>query len=319
MISHLESYLARKRIMINTKQKIINTALSLGFDKIGFAKSCIISDAAEVSKQSYNNGYFADMNYLYDTISIRENPALLLENAETVIALAVNYYTPFDHSNNKYFGKLSRYAWGDDYHTIIRPKLIELSNFIKTEFNSNTFLSLDGGKVFEKIWAERAGLGWQGKHSLLITPEFGSWVFLAIIITDLIIEPDKSMPNQCGNCNLCINSCPNNAIVQSKIIDTRRCIAYQTIEDRKYLYQDLTLSRAGYLYGCEICQNVCPWNNKPQNTSILSFSPRNNETEISIQEIINMDNTAFNNRFNNSPIKRIKLPKLIDNCRKLSE
>ena len=254
------------------------------------------------------------MNYLYDTIPHRENPDLLLENAKTVIALAMNYYTPFKHDEMPNFGKISRYAWGNDYHTIIKPKLIELSEFIKTEFESNTFLSLDGGKVFEKIWAERAGLGWQGKHSLLITPEFGSWVFLAIIITDLELVPDEQMPNHCGDCNLCVSACPNNAIVSPKIIDTRRCIAYQTIEDRKYLYQGENLTRSGYLYGCEICQNICPWNKSPIDTNVAEFYPRNNETEISLIKVQEMDAKTFNSRFVNSPIKRIKLGKLMDNA-----
>lgn len=303
--------------MINKKKQIIDSALSLGFDKIGFAKCCTLSDAADVSRQSYDNGYFADMNYLHETIPLRENPSLLLENSKTIIALAINYYTPFQHTESPHYGKISRYAWGDDYHTIIKPKLIELSDFIRNEFDANTFLSLDGGKVFEKIWAERAGIGWQGKHSLLITPDFGSWVFLAIIITDLEIEPDEPMPNRCGECNLCITSCPNNAIVSSKIIDTRKCIAYQTIEDRKNLYQDENLTRSGYIYGCEICQNICPWNKTPQSTDNPDFKPRNNETELHILDMNDMDNDSFNIRFNNSPIKRIKLKKLRDNCLKL--
>lgn len=303
--------------MTNTKQQIIDSALSFGFDKIGFAKCSTISDAAEVSRQSYDNGYFADMNYLHETIPLRENPSLLLENAKTIIALAVNYYTPFQHTESPDYGKISRYAWGDDYHSIIKPKLIALSEFIRTELDANTFLSLDGGKVFEKIWAERAGLGWQGKHSLLITPEFGSWVFLAIIITDLELEPDEPIPNRCGECTLCITSCTNNAIVSPKIIDTRKCIAYQTIEDRKYLFQDVSLTRSGYIYGCEICQNVCPWNKCPQITTNPEFEPRNYETEIPVKDINEMDNASFNIRFDNSPIKRIKLKKLRDNCLKL--
>ncbi len=298
--------------MGNIKQEIIDFSIELEIDKIGFAKVDSLEFESEISLQSFKKGYFANKDYLIKNIKEKSNPKLLLENAKSVIAIAVNYNTSFLHSDNQ-TGKISRHAWGDDYHQIVKNKSNEIANFLKTNYSANCFISVDGGKVFEKIWAERCSIGWIGKNSLIISPEFGSWIFLGIIFTSLVIEPDPPHKNLCGACQKCINSCPNQAIVSDKIIDIRKCIAFLNIEDKKSEYININTNLSGYIYGCDICQNVCPYNKNRPISKIKEFTPRNNDISLKNDYLQNLDKEQFDKRFNNSSIKRIGLDKIKSN------
>lgn len=308
-------FLIKKSILAmgDVKQRIKDYAKEIGVDKIGFAKLEKLSEVRAISEELFENEYFANCNYLYKNLDAREDPSLLLPSGKTMIAIALNYYTEIKH-NPEDTGKISRHAWGEDYHIHVKSKARLIADFLTENFSAECFVSVDGGKVFEKVWAERCGIGWQGKNSLLITKEFGSWVFLGVIITSLEIEPDAPHPNLCGKCERCIKSCPNSAIRKEKIIDIRRCIAYLTIEDRKNLYFNDNTQLSDFIYGCDVCQNVCPYNRRGKTTHITGFKPINNEIKVDISEIDELSKEEFENRFAASSIKRIGLKKIKANA-----
>lgn len=284
------------------KAEISAKSIEIGFDKIGFAKAAIMSDAGRISGQSAEKGYFADLNYLERNIPIRENPKLLLKNAETIIAAAVNYYVPANYEDEKL--RIANFAFGKDYHIVVKEMLRRLADFLKEEFGARSFISLDGGRVFEKLWAERCGIGFQGKNSLIITPEFGSFIFIGIIITDLKIDDlDKPAENLCGNCGKCIDACPAGAIVKEKILDIRRCISYKTIEAKSITptYEET----CGRLCGCDECQRVCPWNQNSKPTKIREFYPQNPENiSVSAEFLRNATKEELLRIYGGTPVER---------------
>lgn len=281
---------------MNIKELICGKAKELGILKFGAAKA----DKLDLDKELYLNSEFA---YLRNNADFLENPCLLLENARTILTFAFNYYYPIERKKD--FPIISRYALGSDYHIVIKQKMNELIDYIKSiEPNFQYFLSVDGSKIPEKVWAERCSIGWQGKHSLLITKEAGSWVCLAVLVTNLDIEPDLPHKNLCGNCRKCIEACPTNAIYESGGINARKCISYNNIESRKETYIN---SFHGYLYGCDICQENCPYNKSPETSEIKEFQPNSELLNIDYEQINTMTNTEFNELFANSAIKRVKL------------
>jgi len=295
-------------------------AAAEGFDEIGFA-------AVEPLDNEYNNylkwiddGFHAEMQYLARRLGKRRDVTTLLENAKTVIVFIHNYNTDYKHSDNPEFGKISRYAWGDDYHDIIKNKLVKITKEAKEYYPENKFkVYVDTGPILEKQWAVRAGVGWQGKNSLLINKKSGSYFFIGIIITDLEIPPDKPQPNYCGSCRACIDSCPTNAIVEPYVLDSRKCISYWTIETKgeRQFPESLSQNLNGWLFGCDICQEVCPWNSKPNYVDFEYFKPRKNETELSLKQVLAMSQDEFRLRFKNTPLKRTKLSGLQYNAREL--
>ncbi len=302
------------------KNNIIEKSVELGFVKIGFAKPRLLEVETEYIRYAAEKGYSADNMYLLRNIELLKNPELLVPNAKTIIVAAYNYYTEHKHSENKSAGKISRYGWGNDYHDIIKPKIDLLANYIKEIApNSNCFTSADGGKVLEKRWAEYAGIGWQGKHSIIINKDYGSWIFLTAIVTDLELAIDKPHKDLCGECHLCVDNCPTKAIIGKGKIDARKCIAYLTIEDKKKEYSLNNDEINHFIYGCDICQNVCPWNKNPIPTKDSNFEPRFGQTELSIELIENMNEEEFELRFDSTPIKRIKLNSLKQNIKYLSK
>lgn len=310
--------------MNQLKDLIKNKAIELGFDLIGFAKV----EPLDIEFDNYIHwlelSYNADMEYLERNKEKRKNVGLILENAKTVIVTAINYNTPFEHNNEKCQskGKISRYAWGEDYHNVVLPKLESLSAEIKKIFpESESKCYVDTGPILEKAWAVKAGIGWQGKNSLILTRRFGSYMFLGIIISTIEIEPDKIVKDYCGKCNLCIESCPTGAIVSPKVIDSRKCISYWTIETKgkKEFPEIVSKNLNGWFFGCDICQEVCPWNRKKIYTECKEFYPRNNQTEIECERMLNMEEDEFQIRFKNSPLKRAKLEGLKHNMIYLSQ
>jgi epoxyqueuosine reductase len=226
------------------------------------------------------------MEYMKNHKAMRLDPTLLVPGAKSVICLAYNYFpeTTRLHQNNT-TPQIAKYAWGDDYHHVIKDKLIKLIDRIKTlnpAFEARAFV--DSAPVMERQWAERAGLGWIGKNSLLLRKGVGSFFFLAEIICNLELEPDQQQTDHCGECTACIDACPTQAIVQPQVIDSTRCISYLTIEDKTWP-ESIEISKTeSWAYGCDICQDVCPWNR---------FSQPNQEPRFAPREMISWNNSQW--------------------------
>jgi epoxyqueuosine reductase len=302
-----------------TNQIVIEKAIALGFDLVGFAKAEILDDEIEKLESWLGNGFQASMFYMEKNLEKRKNIKKILPSAKSVISLALNYYTPESFTNEKDKGKISRYAWGKDYHLIIWQKLDELETSLKEinpDFESLSYV--DTGSVMDKVWAVRAGIGWMGKHTNVINKEYGSWFFIANIITNYDFEYSKQVPDFCGECTACIDACPTDAIVSEYIVDANKCISYQTIENKNEIPSDLKGKFDNWIFGCDICQDVCPWNIKfSQLTTDSDFHPKNKE--FTHKEIAEMDYQEFKNRFADSPLKRAKLKGLKRNSKFVHE
>jgi len=220
----------------------------------------------------------------------------------------LNYFTPHVHSGANGTGKVSRYAWGEDYHAVLEDKLRRLLGWMQERFpGTRGRSSVDSGPVMDKVWAQRGGVGWIGKHTNVITRDRGSWVFLGEIITDLDLEPDPPATDQCGTCTACIEACPTGAITQPYVVDSNRCLSYLTIEHRGPVPEDLRGSFDGWIFGCDVCQDVCPWNQKfARETDEPRFRPRKGNIDPDLREWRSMSEEEFNRRFRGSPIRRAK-------------
>ncbi len=288
--------------------EIKEKAISLGFVKVGVARSEHLSGESMHLTEWLKRGYHGTMDWMERNREKRTDPSKILPNARSVVAVAMNYYTGFHHREDPEAGKISRYAWGDDYHKILTDRLKELLNFIGERApDSKNKLYVDTGPVMDKVWAAKAGLGWQGKHTNLITKEFGSWVFLGEIITDLALEPDEPIADFCGSCTACIEACPTDAIVEPYQLDSTRCISYLTIEHKGEIPEEFHPDLNNWIYGCDICQDVCPWNSFQQQTSERAFYPRPENLAPRVDSIAEMEQEEFTKRFRKSPIKRTKL------------
>jgi epoxyqueuosine reductase len=292
-------------------------ALELGFDAVGFAEARELAEEKDNLEHWLAAGMHAEMKWMERDPARRSDPRLVLPGAKTVIVLLKNYYTASEHDDSYEKGKISRYAWGDDYHDVIGRRLKELEAFIAEKFPGiSTKSSVDTSAVLEKQWAVQAGLGWIGKHSNLITRELGSWVFIGEILTDLELSyARETVEDHCGTCTACIDACPTDAIVSNYVVDSNRCISYATIESRAPLMPDEIAGKLdGWLYGCDICQDVCPWNRFQKVTSEKAFEPRNGESSMNLEDVLALDETSFAERFRGSAMKRAKLSGLQRNA-----
>ena len=298
-----------------TNQIVIEKAKQLGFDLVGFAKADLLVEESIKLENWLENGYQASMNYIENNLHKRKNVKEILPTAKSIVSLALNYYTPEKYSNEINKGKVSRYAWGKDYHLVIWQKLNELETELKElEPELETLSYVDTGPVMDKAWAVRAGIGWMGKHANVINPEYGSWFFIATIITNYEFEYSEIITDHCGTCTACIDACPTNAIVEEYVVDANKCISFQTIENKDEIPVELKGKFDNWIFGCDICQDVCPWNNKfSVITSVKDFYPHNKE--ISFDEVLVLDNNSFKERFAESPIKRTKLKGLQRNAK----
>src|ERR1700730_4928875 len=246
-----------------TSAQIRAHAIELGFHKVGITRAENLSTEQKQLAAWLQRGYHGEMNWMTREPGQRTDPRLIFPEARSVVAVAVNYYTPHQHSDNSASGKVSRYAWGDDYHEVVGDKLRELLSWIKEQWPAaDGKVCVDIQPIMDKAWAVRAGLGWIGKHTNLITPEFGSWVFVGELLLNLELEYDKQqVEDHCGTCTLCLDACPTGAISEPYVVDSRACLSYATIELRAEEIPPLLAEKMeGWLYGCDICQDVCPWN-----------------------------------------------------------
>ena len=303
--------------MPSISEQIKQKAIELGFHKIGIVPAVPLIDEGARLKNWLGKGFHGEMAWLGREPDKRSDPRMLFPEAKSVIVVAVNYYTKHKHEKDTEKGKLSRYAWGDDYHDVVREKLKELFAWIKSDNpNANGKICVDTAPMMDKAWAARAGLGWLGKHTNLITTDLGSWVFIGEILLSLELEYDSQIvEDHCGTCTACIDACPTNAIVEPYVVDSRKCISYATIELRDdTLPSDVASNMEGWLYGCDICQDVCPWNRFETPTDESRFEPRGGETSIDLDEVLSLTPETYAERFRRTAIKRAKLPGLKRNA-----
>ncbi len=294
-------------------------ATEKGFELVGVAEANPLDDEVEHLREWLSRGYQASMRWMESNVDKRADPGLVLDGARSVISLGKNYYTPFQHE--AFSAKISRYAWGDDYHLVLGKILKEYVAELSSKFPANKFIWYsDTGPVMDKAWARRAGIGWIGKHTNVINREIGSWIFLAEVITDLDFVYDLPETDHCGSCRACIDACPTDAIVEPYVVDANRCISFLTIENRdETIPAGLIPKLDNWLFGCDICQDVCPWNRKFATTSDeQSFLPREENLNLKPRDIHLMNRDEFAERFRRSPVRRAKYEGLQRNAAALS-
>lgn len=289
-------------------ERIRRKASGLGFQHVGFAKAETLDIEAERLKTWLSRGYDATMTWMARDPERRIDPRKVFPGAKSIVAVAMNYYSPEKHTDEPGKGKVSRYAWGDDYHDIVGKELGELLDFITSaEPGAEGKFYVDTGPVLEKAWAQRAGIGWVGKHSNLISQEYGSWIFLGEIILNLELVYDTPATDHCGTCTLCLEACPTGAIPEPYVVDANRCISYLTIEHRGPIDERFAGLFGQWVYGCDICQDVCPWNRKfSRDSGVRAFAPRPQTAVPDIREWAEMEEKKYEQFFSNSPIKRAK-------------
>jgi epoxyqueuosine reductase len=285
-----------------------STANRLGFDFCGIAKAEFLESEAPRLEEWLNRNYHGKMAYLANHFDKRLDPTKLVEGAKTVVSLSYNYYPEKELPNQPEDIKLAKYAYGADYHEVIRSKLTEFLEILKEEvgeINGRSFV--DSAPVMERQWAKRAGLGWIGKNSLLLNKKVGSFFFLAELIIDLEATPDFPLAKDyCGTCTACIDACPTDAIVQPEVIDASKCISYLTIELKEAIPNDFAGKMENWVFGCDICQDVCPWNRFSKPHQEPAFQPNDELSKFSTKDWVEMTEETFKRVFGKSAVKRAK-------------
>ena len=295
-------------------------AKEIGFDKVGITSAGALEPEGRLLREWLARGYHADMKWMERAPEQRADPRQLFAGARSVLVVALNYYTPAEHENRQDTGKVSRYAWGDDYHDVVGQKLRSLLEWIKDQApDVDGKVCVDIQPLMDKAWAARAGLGWIGKHTNLITPELGSWVFIGELLLNIALDYDtEPIEDHCGTCTLCIESCPTGAITEPYVVDSSRCISYVTIESRAAdIPEPLARELNGWFYGCDICQDVCPWNRFAAASDQPAFDPRTGNINADLHEVLELTREKYAERFRGSAMKRAKLAGLQRNARTL--
>ncbi|PTN07303.1 tRNA epoxyqueuosine(34) reductase QueG [Mangrovibacterium marinum] len=298
------------------REKIKRKALELGFLACGISAATYLTGEKDRLERWLAEGMNGEMEYMARNREKRLDPRLLHEGTKSVISVLLNY-SPKEKQLDPQAPVLSKYAYGTDYHFVLKDKLKELLAFIHEAVapcNARAFV--DSAPVLDKAWAVRAGLGWIGKNTNLISVEHGSFFFIGELLIDLELEPDERMvSNHCGNCTRCIDACPTKAIVAPYVVDARRCISYQTIEQRGEIDESLKGQFNDRVFGCDICQDVCPWNLKAEPHDEAAFDPPPRLMELTRQEWQTMDEALFSRLFRKSAVKRTKYSGLMRNLK----
>ena len=298
------------------REQLAVKAAELGFDAFGVTSAVSAPDDRDRLFQWLASGCHASMSWMARNADRRADLQLVLPGAKSVISVAMNYYHPQTHNECCGDLKVSRYAWGDDYHNIVGAKLDELKSALDDLIpGSNSLTYVDTGPVMEKAIAERAGLGWIGKNACLITRDFGSWVFLGEIITTAELPIDQPHTDFCGSCSRCIDACPTDAFPEPYVLDAGKCISYATIEHRGDIPEELSARFDGWIFGCDICQDVCPWNKFARVSDEQSFAPRTGCLCPPGDFWSSLTPEEFRSEFANSPVLRTKAEGLARNIR----
>jgi len=295
---------------LKIKQKhtdLIKTeATRLGFLSCGISKAEFLEKEAPRLEKWLNQNMHGEMQYMENHFDKRLDPTKLVQGSKSVISLLLNYY-PFQEQKDKTAPKISKYAYGKDYHFVIKDKLKALLNFIQEEIGEVQGRAfVDSAPVLDKAWATRSGLGWIGKNSNLLTQQIGSFYFIAELIVDLELEYDMPTKDHCGSCTACIDACPTQAIVEPYVVDGSRCISYFTIELKDNIPSEFKGKFDNWMFGCDVCQDVCPWNrfSKPHREPL--FNPHPELLEMSRKEWEEITDDIFKKVFKNSAVKRTK-------------
>ena len=293
--------------------EIKERARRTGFDLVGIAPLGP-SPEALFYPQWLERGYAGEMKYLERQRPARMDPRELLPDARSVIVCAVNYnadrpLTRVDRAR----AWISRYAWGSDYHETLQSSLRDLADWIAVTFGAETRTYVDTGPLLERVFAKYAGIGWFGKNTCIINQGIGSWLFLGCVLTNLDLVPDTPAPDRCGSCTRCLDACPTNAILEPYVLDSRRCISYLTIELRGEIPSDLRAGVGHHLFGCDICQDVCPWNRKAPVTSRPEFEPRSELFWPQLERLLDLQEDEWRQLIKGTAMKRAKVKGLIRN------
>lgn len=292
---------------MNLRTRIENWAIDLGFQQIGFAKADFLEEEAPLLEKWLKNGFHGQMQYMENWFDKRLDPRLLVDGAKTVIVLTYNYYQE-ENVLSQQAPKISQYAYGKDYHFVIKEKLNELIFRIEEvhgAVQSRGFV--DSAPVLERAWAKKAGIGWNGKHTLMINKNRGSFFFLATIIIDLELEESSPFTaHHCGTCTKCIDACPTEAIIAPEIVDARKCISYLTIELKDAIPDEFKGKMDGWMYGCDVCQQVCPWNRFSIAHQEPAFKAAEQLLSMTLKDWQEMTQQTFSQIFSKSAVKRTK-------------
>ncbi|MBN1764403.1 MAG: tRNA epoxyqueuosine(34) reductase QueG [Sedimentisphaerales bacterium] len=287
-------------------QQIKYWGLECGFDLVGIAPAEVVGDEGAF-RRYLERGYHGDMVYLGRNVDKRLDPGKLVAGARSIICVGINYYQedPLDPGPGCR-GRVARYAWGRDYHEVLRERLKRLADKIIQASLEDVSLRcfVDTAPLMEKAHAARAGLGWIGKNGLLLNKKFGSWMVLGEIITDMEFEYDEPVSDGCGDCRKCLEACPTRALVQERVLDARRCISYLTIESKLPVPAELESLRADWLFGCDVCQDVCPYNQNVIPARLAEFKPHPDWWRIDLGEILALDEECFHRYFKGSSLGR---------------
>jgi epoxyqueuosine reductase len=281
-------------------------AKRLGFLSCGISKAGFLEEEAPRLEYWLNQNHHGEMKYLEDHYDMRLNPTLLVHGAKSVISLLLNYYPPQEQIKDSY--KISKYAYGKDYHNVIKKKLKKLLRSIRTEIGEVPGRAfVDFAPVMDKAWAAKSGLGWMGKSSNLLTQQVGSFYFIAELIVDLELDYDNPTTDHCGTCTACIVACPTQAIVAPYVVDGSKCISYFTIELKENIPNEMKGQLDDWMFGCDVCQDVCPWNKFSKPHSEPLFSPYPELLSYTKKDWEEITEETFAKVFPNSPLKRTKL------------
>jgi len=300
------------------KNLIKNEAHRLGFDFVGFSKADFLAEDAPRLERYLKENMHGEMKYMENHFDKRLDPRLLVDDAKTVISFLINYFPSETQNPNSL--KIAKYAYGKDYHLVIREKLNALLNFIETEIGAvNGRGFVDSAPILDKAWAQKSGLGWIGKNGNLINKGSGSFFFVAELIVDLDLPPDGPVIDHCGTCTACIDECPTEAIIEPMVVDGSKCISYFTIELKESIPTEMKGKFNDWMFGCDVCQDVCPWNrfSKPHQEPL--FNPHPDLLSMTRKDWENIEQETFSKVFSKSAVKRTKLSGLKRNINFLKE
>ncbi len=302
--------------MLKDKAPLKNFIHSLGFEWVGFAKSKPLDQEARQLEQWLHNNYQGEMSYMERYFDLRIDPSKVLPGTKSIIVLGINYYQEQkkisdDHPN------ISMYAYGKDYHKVIRKKTKEIIRWMKLNYGDVLARSfVDSGPVLERAWAREAGISWSAKNTLSINPKTGSYFFLSCLFTDIEFDYDHPIKDFCGTCRKCIDACPTQAFhTDGYLLDASKCISYLTIELRKEIPDKFKGQMNDWIFGCDICQQVCPWNRFSSNTREKQFDETNHISSLSFENWLDMTEEEFHFLFGETPLKRTKLEGIQRNIR----
>ncbi len=288
--------------------KIKLEAQRLGFAFCGISKADFLEQEAPRLEQWLSQNMHGKMNYMANHFDKRLDPRLLVPGAKSVVSLLFNYFPKATAQHNEDELKISKYAWGEDYHKVVKDKLKLLSQFIKEtigDVSGRAFV--DSAPVLDKVWAAKSGLGWVGKNSNLINKQQGSFFFIAELILDLELDADGPMKDYCGTCTACIDACPTEAIIKPYVVDGSKCISYFTIELREAIPDDYKNKLDNWIFGCDVCQDVCPWNRFSKPNNEVRFSPKQNVLDMSANDWMEITEDVFALYLKDSPLNRTGL------------